>query len=859
MKKFYGNYLGVVVGSNDPEQRGRVQAFVPHILPTLYKSWNENPENGNIQITCPGSDINGLSEDVINRLRQMLPWAEAASPIIGQTAPGNVSGGLVKRLQDYVAGSSDAVKKTFERLTGQTDTDPVKMNQTPTANPAGSWEPGIKLKIPNITGTNTNSLLPGFISRLNSFYEEASKQGYVVQITSGFRGGSQGNHSQGVAVDLDIKGNGVSITPKSLETAKAMGFGTQGAYDLKHNYDTPSFRELLKKYGLHQPIHAIHNASNPEKWHIEPIEIPVAGGRTASALTNAVALCKQRLGAPTPTIAEQSNSSGVPPLNTPHSTPQGSDLTSSSAGPSSPGTSKTEKEILDGGSSGAVNDNSKTSEGNVAPLGSQPKLATPTDTVATAESLKPKTTSSSGDNGVSMLAKMRAERFGAEARSQDVLGRIEFVLGYREASVSDPNHASLVFETIVNRAYFSNESLTFAVFHSKYLACVVNEHDTTTIKTPTNFAKQLVNKVIFGGQNNTGMMTDNCSNIPGNQLAKKCIGDGTRVTGSFWKKGKQITEPTEIAQHTYTNSGAEFLCRKDLTMHPNMTSKGSNPMKASENLDGRRHCATYGEKARQFALAYNAGSPAPTFDAFKGLPENLQKALQEKAIANKDNLTKEPTTKITSPNLIHTLDEHGPTIHKNTNDMPKGMFTFPREGAMVWVFFREGNPLFPVYFAASYSADEWKAAYRGSSVNTLGTNVGSIGKQTASTTNFAPNAGGGLEFTHIIDNSDPSGVNNKNVAMMYGDDGSNITFTRGFHQIYTRHDRRDQIDGQKFSIVGGNEEHWVDQDSNTNIKGSSYIKVGKLDAEALTCIEELAAFSRELNEEYAKDPEEIKE
>jgi hypothetical protein len=857
MKKHYGNHIGVVIGSNDPEHRGRVQVFVPHVLPTLYESWNKNPENGNIQINCPGSDINGLSDDIIDRLRQILPWAEAASPIIGQTAPGNASGGLASKVQEAIQGATDAVKKTFNKLTGNTEdsSNPVRINQSPTAAPAGKWTPGIKLKIPNIGGADTNNLLPGFIARLNAFYEEASSLGYTVQVTSAYRAGSQGMHSQGLAADIDFKGNGVSITPKALENALKMGYPTQGAFDIKNNYDTQAFRDLLKKHGLHQPLHTIHNASNPEKWHIEPVELPVAGGRTQQGLYNGVQLCKQRLGSPTPPIAEQSNSSGVPPLKTPHSSPEGADLTSSSSGPSNPGTAKTEKERQQD-QSGPININSKSTEGNVQPLGTKPALSTPSGSVATAESIKPPTNSnSSGDNGVSLLAKMRTKRFGAEARNEHVLGRIEYIMGYMEASVSDPYHASLVFETLVNRAYFSEESLTFAVFFSRYLSAVVHNHDTETVRKPTSFAKTLVDRVIFGGQNYTGMMTDNCSNVPNNPLARKCIGDGTRVTGSFWKKGKQITNPTETAHCAVTNSGAEFLCRKDLSMHPIMAKKSTSPAKHEEILDGSRHCATYGALARQFALAYNAGNPAPVFDAFKTLPEDLQKALHEKAVANKENLLNIPTSKVTPPTSVHTLDEHGPTMHKNTNDMPKGMFTFPREGAMVWVFFREGNPLFPVYFAASYSAAEWEAAYRGSSINSLGTNAGSIDTQTSSSTSFAPNAGGGLEFTHIIDNSDPSGVNNKNIAMMYGDDGSNMTFTRGFHQIYTRHDRRDQVDGQRFSIVGGNEEHWVDQDSNTNIKGSSYIKVGKLDSEALTCIEELAAFSRELNEEYTKDPE----
>ena len=45
-------YLGICINNNDPEKRGRVQIFVPHIMPTLYERWNK--EGKNIQINCVG-------------------------------------------------------------------------------------------------------------------------------------------------------------------------------------------------------------------------------------------------------------------------------------------------------------------------------------------------------------------------------------------------------------------------------------------------------------------------------------------------------------------------------------------------------------------------------------------------------------------------------------------------------------------------------------------------------------------------------------------------------------------------------------------------------------------------------------
>ena len=87
MEKYYGNYLGIIVQNNDPEHRGRVKIFVPHISATLYSNWNADgldklfkfPGNDDKQ-----SDLNKALGD----LKATLPWAEAAGPLFGGNASG---------------------------------------------------------------------------------------------------------------------------------------------------------------------------------------------------------------------------------------------------------------------------------------------------------------------------------------------------------------------------------------------------------------------------------------------------------------------------------------------------------------------------------------------------------------------------------------------------------------------------------------------------------------------------------------------------------------------------------------------------------------------------------------------------
>jgi len=84
MQKVYGNHVGLVVNTQDPENRGRVQVFVPHLSPTLYKDWNKNIKNISFKSLDDGVNGNSVfNDDVLNRLYAHLPWAEAVVPFWG--------------------------------------------------------------------------------------------------------------------------------------------------------------------------------------------------------------------------------------------------------------------------------------------------------------------------------------------------------------------------------------------------------------------------------------------------------------------------------------------------------------------------------------------------------------------------------------------------------------------------------------------------------------------------------------------------------------------------------------------------------------------------------------------------------
>ena len=88
MKSVPGVHLGMVVNTDDPENRGRVQVFVPEISTTLYADWNS--DDVDISFTAAS-----FSEQVLDRLKSLLPWAEVTSAFWGgsTSAPQNETTG----------------------------------------------------------------------------------------------------------------------------------------------------------------------------------------------------------------------------------------------------------------------------------------------------------------------------------------------------------------------------------------------------------------------------------------------------------------------------------------------------------------------------------------------------------------------------------------------------------------------------------------------------------------------------------------------------------------------------------------------------------------------------------------------
>lgn len=87
MKKYYGNYLGLVIDDEDPDYRNRIKVFIPAISATLLKKLNSKKEETPFKdkfITGVGYTLkNFLPDDALQDLKRILPWAECAAPLFG--------------------------------------------------------------------------------------------------------------------------------------------------------------------------------------------------------------------------------------------------------------------------------------------------------------------------------------------------------------------------------------------------------------------------------------------------------------------------------------------------------------------------------------------------------------------------------------------------------------------------------------------------------------------------------------------------------------------------------------------------------------------------------------------------------
>jgi hypothetical protein len=173
--------------------------------------------------------------------------------------------------------------------------------------------------------------------------------------------------------------------------------------------------------------------------------------------------------------------------------------------------------------------------------------------------------------------------------------------------------------------------------------------------------------------------------------------------------------------------------------------------------------------------------------------------------------------------------QHQGVAGPNTNNQALGMFGYASEGQAVWVFFQEGNPLFPVYFGASYGSKEWGGIYQNASNAT--------GSGTPGTEKTIFNLYGGQINSTLTTDESPMGAG---FSFQLSDkNGSNLTFAKDHTQFNSMYNHVQRVLGDNHDIVEANKEVRVRGDYNTYAEQDIMVTVGNWSKEAIDASDEI--------------------
>jgi len=158
---------------------------------------------------------------------------------------------------------------------------------------------------------------------------------------------------------------------------------------------------------------------------------------------------------------------------------------------------------------------------------------------------------------------------------------------------------------------------------------------------------------------------------------------------------------------------------------------------------------------------------------------------------------------------------------------------------MVWVFFQEGNPLFPVYFAASYGAAEWKNIYQSHSPAFGLTGTGNDGTNTENSfMSVHMDTGGGIRSGMSVANGT---LDDEFIHEVFHKNGSNLKFSKSVVELNSMYDYKQTVMGDAHEAISCNKELMIQGDFNTVIHQDTFVTIGNWDASAIKAAEELQA------------------
>jgi hypothetical protein len=269
MEPVYGIHLGLVVSSStDPENRNRVQVWIPYLTNTLYKSLNSKLTD----LTFKGpEDLNLKDPLILQTLQKILPWAEYAAPLLGgssgvfNTSTGKTATNAGSTIQQYKNPDITLTNITFN-FNHQGD----KLADTKIQNGAG-FEAGTASPFTGTAGgigNNWAGSLPKLQAILpqNQTYDPSSQKRDRQNTSSGFISDHYAGNSSAYAVDLGLN----SQFKNSTQAA------TQTAIDTVNNIRTANGQTPITSWS--QVPNGVYNGTTPDGFRVQVLWQTNVGG-----------------------------------------------------------------------------------------------------------------------------------------------------------------------------------------------------------------------------------------------------------------------------------------------------------------------------------------------------------------------------------------------------------------------------------------------------------------------------------------------------------------------------------------------------------------------------------------------------
>lgn len=150
------------------------------------------------------------------------------------------------------------------------------------------------------------------------------------------------------------------------------------------------------------------------------------------------------------------------------------------------------------------------------------------------------------------------------------------------------------------------------------------------------------------------------------------------------------------------------------------------------------------------------------------------------------------------------------------DDAAKGAFSIPKVGSKVWVFFENGNPQRPVYFATSYSDSDWDIINNDSGDYPDELENNPEGTSTAHKNKFVISQRGAV--VEIINTESKE-------AIKVSDYNGNfkVTDSSGAKELVNGEDKKKVTSNQTLH-VGGNMNIYVEGNVNMEVEGTYYVE-----------------------------------